>query len=111
MSNNGTHFVQKAIICFDNKYLYKICDTILSNFVDFANNAQGLCVLKQIMTKFINCKNYSQQMIQKMVENCEVLIQSPFGNYAIQHSYEVYGFENNNQLTQKILSKLIQFSS
>jgi len=39
MSNNGTHFVQKAIVCFDNKFLHNICETILNNFVDFANNA------------------------------------------------------------------------
>ena len=91
MNNNGTHFVQKCVITFDKKYLNGILKTLLDNYVEFANNPQGLCVLKHLMNKFTDSES-STLFINKSIQNIEVLIQSPFGNYAIQHAYEVIIF-------------------
>lgn len=75
MNNNGTHFIQKCISCFDCKYLDSIYKIVLKNLVELANNAQGLCVLKALMNKYKNQdQSYNNKLLSLIAENVEVLI-------------------------------------
>lgn len=113
LNHNGTHFLQKCITCFDQKSLQNIAASLTTHYVELANNAQGLCVLKVLMNKFggFPVSPQASKFLALAVQHVEVLIQSPFGNYAIQHTYDIFGFEKCAQLTEKILKKLVQFSS
>ena len=44
---NSTHFIQKIIVCFDEKYITNIFNEVATNIVAFGNHACGLCVVKK----------------------------------------------------------------
>lgn len=93
-NNNGTHFVQKVILCFDISYLDFVYTPVIDNIVELGNDCHGLCVLKQLMSKYKFHVEKSKKIIELLSLHNDILIQSPFGNYAIQHAFECYGEEH-----------------
>ena len=45
--------------------------------------------VKAVMFKFKKNQEKSQFIIKILHENCDILIQHPYGNYAIQYGFEV----------------------
>lgn len=54
-------------------------------------DSNGICVIK----KLINTNKsdiVKQRILDEILYNCLEVVQSPFGNYAIQHVVQVYYF-------------------
>jgi len=89
---NGVHVIEKMILCFQEADILIIYQTLIKNFEMLANNANGLCVAKLII---LTKDNENLKILHsKIVENALVLVQNPYGNYAIQKALEVLIYIN-----------------
>jgi hypothetical protein len=82
----GTHVLEKILSSFNyDKYLIHISNFILENFVFLVNNSNGLCIVKkEILLEYKNKNDNFKELKQLIIENSLILIQNPFGNYALQ---------------------------
>ena len=80
---SGCHVLEKILICFEDEYTMFIYSYIFDNFLYLANNNNGICIIKKILT-FINKKNLHEKLKKKVKENALYLIQQSYGNFVIQ---------------------------
>lgn len=48
---NGTHVLQKVLLCMKEENVDFIFDPVLANFVQLSMDQNGLCVIKKIVSK------------------------------------------------------------
>ena len=79
---NGTHVLQKVLLCMKEEAIGFIFDPVLENFVDLSMDQNGLCVIKKIVSKI---QGHEKRVLigQVLAENVVQLVQSPYGNYAV----------------------------
>jgi pumilio RNA-binding family len=89
------------IICFSEESIKDIYSTILDNFITLANNSNGLCIIKKMIT--YAKKEETIKLIQKkIIDNIQNLITNSYGNYTIQTVFEIW----NNEYSEPIVSQL-----
>jgi len=108
--SQGTHLIQKLITAISTNNIHFIYKPLVGRFLEVANNAHGLCVLKQLMTKVEKVTEFKREIINLIHINFEELVQNPFGNYAIQHAFDVY-VRDCEKLIEKVVEKVIQYSN
>jgi hypothetical protein len=54
-------------------------------------DVNGICVVKKIINTN-KSEEVKKRVIFELNENCLEIVQSPFGNYAIQHTMQVSGY-------------------
>jgi hypothetical protein len=106
----GTHLIQKLIVAISINNLGFIYKPLIGRFLEIANNAFGLCVLKQLMVKVEKAPEMKKEIITLLHENFEDLVQNPYGNYAIQHAFDIYSKECD-VLFEKVIDKIVQYSN
>jgi hypothetical protein len=74
---------------------------MIDNFLVLSNNMNALSVCKKAITKIENPKTI-KKLQEKVMENTLMLIQSPFGNYAIQALFDHW----SNDLVIPIIENL-----
>ena len=62
------------------------------------------------MTKVEKVTELKREVINLIYTNFEELVQNPFGNYAIQHAFDVYP-KDCEKLFEKVVEKIIQYSN
>jgi len=88
----GVHVIEKMIILFNEDEITHIYNTIINNFMLLANNSNGLCVCKKIIIHALNIETI-KRIQEQIAENAIVLVQNPYGNYAIQVAFENWTFD------------------
>lgn len=58
------------------------------------------------MSKYRDDRVERLKMIEIMAKNLDLLIQNPFGNYAIQHALEIF-FEKSNDEFQIMITRIL----
>lgn len=48
---NGTHVLQKVLLCMKEENIDFIFEPVLANFLDLSMDQNGLCVIKKIVSK------------------------------------------------------------
>jgi hypothetical protein len=84
----GTHIIEKIIVCFSEDTIQFIYNFIIENFMLLANHSNGLCVVKKIIIHSIRQETIFR-ILKEITDNALYLVQNPYGNYAIQVSFEV----------------------
>ena len=79
----GCHVLEKLLICFEDEYVGFIYSFIFENFLYLANNNNGICIIKKILT-FTNKKAIHEKLKNIVKENALYLIQQSYGNFVIQ---------------------------
>ena len=79
----GSHVLEKLLTCFEEEYINFIYNYIVDNFLDLANNNNGICVVKKILT-FTHKKNLHDKIKIIVKENALQLIVHPYANFVIQ---------------------------
>ena len=79
----GCHVLEKLLSCLDEEYISFIYSYISDNFLNLANNANGICLVKKILT-FTQKKNLHEKIKKIVKENAFNLIEHPYGNFVIQ---------------------------
>ncbi|CAD8209627.1 unnamed protein product [Paramecium pentaurelia] len=110
LDSQGTHLIKKIIARFSEDRLNYIFHKLMDRFIQVVNHQFGLCVLKDLITKFKNNLDKSAIIINKMKDHLDEIIQDPFGNYGVQHVIDIYGDHRCSSIIDKILLKLIQLS-
>ena len=109
----GTHVLEKIISSFNyEKFLIHISNFILENFLLLVNNSNGLCIVKQlILLEYKRKKEKNFQILKKLlIENSLILIQNPFGNYALQIAIDNWEIEDLKEIIFSFKGKYLILS-
>ena len=79
----GCHVLEKLLVCFEDEYVMFIYSYIFDNFLTLANNNNGICIIKKILT-ITNKKRLHEKLKSIVKENALYLIQQSYGNFVIQ---------------------------
>ena len=79
----GSHVLEKLLTCFEEEYVRFIYNYIVDNFLELANNNNGICIVKKILT-FTHKKNIHDKFKIIIKENGLQLISHPYANFVIQ---------------------------
>ena len=79
----GSHVLEKLLTCFEEEYINFIYNYIVDNFLDLANNNNGICIVKKILS-FTHKKNIHDKLKVIIKENGLQLILHPYANFVIQ---------------------------
>jgi hypothetical protein len=66
-----------------------------------------------VLKKLINTNKsdkVKKDILKELVNNTMEIIQSPFGNYAIQHVFQEWGFNNCENIVNVIINNIISLS-
>lgn len=107
---NGTHVLQKVILTVKAEKLDYIFYPCCEKLVDLAFDSNGLCVIKKIISKFSSISEKRELLVTILSDNCVQLVQSPYGNYAIQQAIEFWTNEELNSIYLNLHSNVLQLS-
>jgi hypothetical protein len=85
----GTHVIEKIILCFDENIAIEIFNYVLENFIVLANNVNSLSIVKKVIT----CAKSAvmrKRILDKIIESNDQIINNAHGNYSIQVAIEVF---------------------
>ena len=110
LDQNSTHLVQKIIEKLnENKRTY-INKFIFNNFLKLCKNPNGICTIKAFIT--YNKDDFIKKKILEIISlNYYEITQDQFGNYAIQHIIETYGYFVCYSITRLICLNFVFFST
>ena len=77
------HVIEKILSCFEEEYISFIYEYISQNFLTLAYDANGICLVKKIIT-FTHKSKIHEHIKNIVEENSMELIKHPYGNYVIQ---------------------------
>lgn len=75
--------------------------------LEVAHHPYGLCVLKKCISE---AKNHQELLLKQLVRHTMDLVQSPYGNFAIQHALEEWGGQRCLPILQKMEGRMMQLS-
>ena len=90
----GSHVLEKLLACFEEEYVSFIYDYIVENFIELANNNNGICIVKKLLT-FTHKKTLHDKIKIIVEENALQLISHPYGNFVIQVVVECWNDYND----------------
>lgn len=106
---NGAHVVQRALISFGTPCPELLLQEVVRCLRVVAHSPSGLCVLKKCISQS-RCGSSQQLLLKELVSHALDLVQSPFGNYAIQHALEEWGGEACRPIVRALQGRLVQLS-
>jgi hypothetical protein len=76
------------LLCLKEEDIGFIFNPVIEKFIELSMDQNGLCVIKKIINKV---QDHSKKVMigQIISENAIKLVQSPYGNYAVQQCLEV----------------------
>ena len=95
---NASHVIQRLLVTVKNKHF--IIKEILGNVRELSMDKLGLCVIKKC-TK-------DPQVFMEILGNCLILVQDPYGNYAIQNILDTWKEECAFEFCSSIQGKTAQ---
>jgi hypothetical protein len=110
MDPNGTHVVQRLLFCFAAPCTDWIYRPVVERLFEVAHHPYGLCVLKKCITQ---AKLPSQQhdlLLSQLARHALDLVQSPYGNYAVQHALEEWGGETCMPIFKSLEGRMMHLS-
>jgi hypothetical protein len=89
----GTHVVEKMILCFEEESIKEIYDIILQNFMFLACHCNGLCVTKKVISCSRN-QVYLEALQKILIDNANTLVLNSYGNYSIQVALDSWDYDS-----------------
>ena len=108
-NSNSTHIIQKIICTINENDRQYINIFIFENIVKLCKDVNGISIIK----KFISENNsiiIRNEIIKLLIENCLEITQDQYGNYAIQHAIEKFGYVNCYNLIRIIYQNIVFLS-
>lgn len=106
----ATHVIQKALLTFNSERQKFIMTEAIEKFKELSNDANGLCLIKKLLTICRNSPQIVSDITTKMTESAMELAQNPYGNYAIQIALENFTTEECAPILESIKGKYAQLS-
>lgn len=95
---NASHVVQRLLVSVSNRYF--ITREILGHIKDLATDKLGVCVVKK-------CCN-DPEIMNEILEHALLLMQHPYGNYAVQGILELWKEEISYEFISCIQGRVTQ---
>eukprot|EP00923_Selenidium_pygospionis_P003503 GHVN01005527.1.p1 GENE.GHVN01005527.1~~GHVN01005527.1.p1 ORF type:complete len:1350 (+),score=284.56 GHVN01005527.1:159-4208(+) len=111
MDTHGTHVVQRMLICFKPPTTDVIFEKVIQNLSTVAQCQHGLCVVKKCISSANKSHQYESELLEQLTKHAQDLMQSPYGNYAIQHAMDVWGGQVCQSLVHELKLRLISLST
>lgn len=83
---SATHVVQKMLVYLSHKEF--IIAKVIAHCLELATDQTGLSIIKRCLA--LDCP-MKAELVRTLEDNCVLLSQDPFGNYAIQHLLDCCG--------------------
>lgn len=110
MDPNGTHVVQRLLFCFMPPCTDWIYYPVVNNLVEVAHHPYGLCVLKKCISQAKASGHHQELLLSQLAQNALDLVQSPYGNYAVQHALEEWGGACCMPIFKSLEGRMMQLS-
>ena len=104
---NGTFAVQK-FAALHSQYSNEINEIIIENSHVLATHRHGCCVIQKYLE--INDPVMTPNLLDKLVENCLLLIIDQFGNYVIQTILSMGIKKYGNKIAEKITENVVYYA-
>lgn len=109
MDANGNHVVQRLLRCFSPPTTDAIYSFVGRHLDQIANHPHGLCVLKKCIAQAV--PGWHQDMLLAQLSQYALdLVQSPYGNYAVQHALEEWGGQRCVPIFKSLEGRMMQLS-
>ena len=105
----GTHVIEKILSYFEDDFTNGIIDYIYNNFIDLANNINGICVVKKLLL-MTHKKELHRKLKKTILENANNLIVHQYGNYVIQVIFENWDDNELEDILNQYTDKYIYLS-
>ena len=96
-------------MCIKPERLDYVFDPVFKSLVELALDANGLCVVKKIISRFDSGEK-KRRLVSVLSKHSVSLVQSPYGNYAIQQAIEKWNNEDLHQIYESLLKHVLQLS-
>ena len=103
----GSHVLEKLLACFEEEYVSFLYIYIVDNFLELANDNNGICIVKKILT-FTHKKTLHDKLKILVKDNAIQLISHPYGNFVIQVVVE--SWSDYNEILNKFDKKFYNLS-
>lgn len=110
MDPNGTHVVQRLLCCFMPPCTDLIYKPVVDHLLDVAHDPYGLCVLKKCISQAKTPGHHQDMLLMQLAQNALDLVQSPYGNYAVQHALEEWGGTRCTPIFRSLQGCMMQLS-
>jgi len=110
MDPNGTHVVQRLLFCFMPPCIDWIYCLVVKHLVEVAHHPYGLCVLKKCISQAKGSAKHQELLLAQLAQNALDLVQSPYGNYAVQHALEEWGGNSCTPIFRSLEGRMMQLS-
>lgn len=110
MDPNGTHVVQRLLSCFTQTLTDWIYGPVVQSLAEVAHHPHGLCVLKKCISQAKLSGKHQDMLLSQLSRHALDLVQSPYGNYAIQHALEEWGGDTCTPIFQALEGRIMQLS-
>lgn len=101
--------MQKILSTISEDQRPDINEVIMNSLPQLFNDSNGICVIK----KFINANKdliMRKSLLSYIQSNCLEIIQSPFGNYVIQHILDKWGCDIAQEIIETIIKNIVSLS-
>jgi len=110
MDPNGTHVIQRLLYYFEPRFTDGIYRPVVENLVNVAHHPYGLCVLKKCISQATSLEKHQDLLLDQLARHALALVQSPYGNYAVQHALEEWGGRCCLPILQNLKGSMVQLS-
>lgn len=107
---NSTHVIQKIVSDLPEPKRDYVNIFIFSNFLSLCKDPNGICLIKKFISENKEegiCRN----ILLILEKNCFEITQDQYGNYAIQHALDKYGYAKCHKILSIICSKVVFFAN
>lgn len=105
----GTHIIEKMLNCFEEDLTNPIIEYISDNFLDLANNNNGICVAKKVLS-FTHKKKLHEKLKKDVINNLFSLVEQPYGNYVIKVIIEKWDDSEVDEIVSPFVGKYSSLS-
>jgi hypothetical protein len=114
MDANGTHVVQRLLCCFMSPHTDGIYCIVVQSLMRVAHHPYGLCVLKKCISQAKVQRHdiiaHRDMLLAMLAQHALDLVQSPYGNYAVQHAVEEWGGLVCTPIFKSLEGRMMQLS-
>ncbi len=115
---HATHVLQQIVECVVSRSAVLdgvLLDEVVLHLKTLASNQYALGLVKRCIT-YAETRGYTSKLGAKLEQYLPVLVEDPYGNYAIQHALETWGrrggegWSSAKRMVQRISDKIVQYA-
>uniref|UniRef100_A0ACD5XMY0 Uncharacterized protein n=1 Tax=Avena sativa TaxID=4498 RepID=A0ACD5XMY0_AVESA len=104
---NGNHVIQKCIECVPMKHISFIVSAFQGQVATLSMHPYGCRVIQRILE---HCSDYSEGIIDEILQSACILAQDQYGNYVTQHILEKGETHERSQIISKLAGQVVSMS-